>query len=257
MPAAVARIRVRRFRMGAGVLLGALLAVVVAAPASAADPVFAEGDCVVYRTTDAGPGGSQCAGVDLSGTRFGEGDFRGANLQGASFVDGDVQGAVFDGADLTGADFTGTRIVSADFTNSSILPGQLTVEADASGSAPVAFTPAPPTGITVDGCSIVDTPVESGQVFPIGTSNMLCTLSTSFDGAGTSTATARVTITVAASATATPTAEAPLFTDEPTIAADATSQTPNYLMIGGFAVGILVVGAGIAALVISNRRSRS
>jgi hypothetical protein len=257
MPADVARIRVRRFRMGAGVLAGALLAVAVATPAVAADPVFADGDCVVYRTSDAGPGGSQCAGVDLSGTRFGEGDFRGANLQGASFVGGDVQGAVFDGADLTGADFTGARIVSADFTNSSILPGQLSAEADASGSAAVTFTPAPPAGITVDGCAIVDTPVESGQVFPIGTSNVLCTLSTSFDGAGTSTATARLTITVTASTTATPTAQAPLFTDEPAAAADGTSQTPNYLMIGGFVGGILVLAAGIAALVISNRRGRA
>jgi hypothetical protein len=222
----------------------------VAAPASA-EPVFDEGGCTVLRVADAGPGGAQCAGMDLSGTRFGEGDFRNADLQNTSFVDGDVQGAVFNGANLTGADFTNTRIVGADFTGSSILPGVLDLEADASGMAPVPITPNLPTGLTLDGCSIVATPVGSGEKFPIGTSNILCTLSTSFEG----TATAVMTVNVTASATAPPTEE-PLFTPDPSVAAPtATESTPNWLMIGGFIGGGVLVAGGIAAFVVSNRRA--
>jgi hypothetical protein len=228
-----------------------------AAPAFAADPVFAEGDCVVYRLSDNGPGGAQCAGVDLSGTRFGEGDFRGAALTGANFAGGDIQGAKFDGAVLDGADFTGTRVVGADFTNSSILPGTIDVTADASGQAPVDFTANLPTGLTLDGCSIVGTPVESGQAFPIGTSNILCTLSTTFAGSDPGTAQAVITVNVTASATATPTSE-PIFTPEPE-AQDAqrdSGDTPNYLMIGGFIGGGLLVVLGVVAFVLSNRKGK-
>ncbi|MFB2584301.1 pentapeptide repeat-containing protein [Herbiconiux liukaitaii] len=238
-------------------LAGAALTVVsvgvVAAPASA-EPVYDEGGCTVSRMADAGPGGAQCAGMDLSGTRFGEGDFRNADLQNSSFVDGDVQGANFNGANLTGADFTGTRIVGADFTNSSILPGLLELEADASGMAPVPITPNLPTGLTLDGCQIVATPVGSGEMFPIGTSNILCTLSTSFEG----TATAVMTVEVTASATAPPTEE-PLFTPDPSAQQPqtTTSSTPNWLMIGGFIGGGVLVAGGIAAFVISNRRERA
>jgi LPXTG-motif cell wall-anchored protein len=240
-------------------LAGAALVVVplgsvafgAAAPASA-EPVYDEGGCTVSRVADAGPGGAQCAGLDLSGPRFGEGDFRGADLQNSSFANGDVQGAVFDGANLAGADFTNTRIVGADFTGSSILPGVMDLEADASGMAAVPITPNLPTGMTLDGCSIVATPVGSGELFPIGTSNILCTLSTSFEG----TATALMTVNVTASATAPPTAE-PLFTPDPSAESPqtGTESTPNWLMIGGFIGGGVLVAGGIAAFVISNRRS--
>lgn len=244
-----------RLGMAVGVLLGAVMATAAAAPAMA-DPVFAEGDCVVYRVTEGGPGGAQCGGVDLSGTRFGEGDFRDANLAGASFAGGDVQGAVFTGANLDGADFSGTRIVGADFTGSSILPGQVDLTADASGSAPVPIEPRVPAGLTVDGCSIVGTPIESGQVFPIGTSTILCTISSSFSG----TASARMTVNVVASTTATPTAT-PLFTPVPvetSAAAPAVAEeTPNWVMIGGFIGGAVLVVAGIVAFVVSSRRNRA
>ncbi|MCS5734218.1 pentapeptide repeat-containing protein [Herbiconiux daphne] len=242
-----------------GVIVGAGLVAVIASPAAAADPVFAEGDCVVYRMPDNGPGGAQCSGVDLSGTRFGEGDFRGANLIGANFAGGDVQGAVFSGANLDGADFSGTRIVGADFSGSSILPATVDLVADASGTAPVQIAPSVPAGLTLNGCSIVGAPVESGQAFPIGTSNILCELATSFNG----TASAVMTVNVTASTTATPTAT-PLFTPEPvtsapTDAAAATSDssTPNWLMIGGFIGGGLLVALGIIAFVVSSRRSRA
>jgi hypothetical protein len=238
-----------------GIALGLTVLVSAPAAAAAADPVFSEGDCVVYRLADNGPQGAQCAGLDLSGTRFGEGDFRGADLTGTSFVDGDVQGAKFDGANLTGADLSGTRIVGADFTNSSVLPGVVELTADASGTASVPIIPNLPAGLTLDGCSIVGTPVESGQAFPIGTSNLLCSLSTSFEG----TATAVMTVTITASPTASPSA-APLFTPVPTDgagASDGSSSTPNWVMIGGFIGGGVLVALGIAAFVISNRKTRS
>ncbi|MGA1837876.1 pentapeptide repeat-containing protein [Herbiconiux sp. 11R-BC] len=256
-----ARVRSAVLRSLIGVLAGAAAVAIVAGPASAAvvaDPVFDEGGCVIYRVTDNGPQGAQCAGVNLTGTRFGEGDFRGANLIGASFAGGDVQGAVFAGANISGADFSGTRIVGADFTGAGIVPATVDVTADASGSAPVAFDVTPPPGLTVDGCSIVGAPVDSGQVFPIGTSNVLCTISSSFKG----TATAVMTVNVVASATATPTAT-PLFTPEPVTAtpvpiADSPSgsETPNWLMIGGFVGGGLLVLVGIVAFVVTNRRPK-
>ena len=224
-----------------------------ASPAQAAvvaDPLFDDGACVVLPTTDGGSGGAQCAGLDLSGTRFGEADFRGANLTGASFVDGDVQGAVFTGADLTGADFTGARIVGADFTGSSILPATLQAEADASGTAAVAIEPVIPTGLTLDGCTIVGTPVESGQAFPVGTSNMVCTISSSFAG----TATALVAVEVAPPAT--PVTSEPLFTDPPsTPAAGDDDDELNVAMVIGFIGGGLLLVLGIAAFVFANRGS--
>ncbi len=242
-------------RLLAGLIAGLALVAVGAAPAQAADPVFAEGDCVVYRLSDNGPGGAQCAGVDLSGTRFGEGDFRGAVLTGASFAGGDIQGAKFDGATLDGADFTGTRVVGADFTNAGILPGTLDVTADASGQAVVEFAADLPAGLTLDGCSIAGAPVESGQSFPLGTSNILCRFSTTFAGNDPGTAQAVVTVNVTASATATPTSE-PLFTPvAPTSAAQGDAgSTPNYLMIGGFIGGGILVALGIVAFVLANRR---
>lgn len=225
---------------GAGVLLGAVLALASVAPAHA-DPLFAEGDCVISPISDGGPGGAQCPGVDLSGTRFGEGDFRTANLTGASFAGGDVQGAVFEGAVLDGADFSGTRIVGADFTGSSILPGQLDLEADASGSAAVPIEAALPPGLTLDGCAIAGTPVESGQAFPIGTSTILCTISSSFQGR----ASARLTVNVTASATATPTTE-PLFTPEPAATGGGSGGGADWIAIGGWAsLAVLVGGAAL------------
>ncbi len=243
-------------RVTAGLALAGAAVVVTAGPAMAADPVFSEGDCVIYRVTDGGPGGAQCAGVDLTQTRFGEGDFRNADLQGASFVDGDVQGAVFSGANLGGADFSGTRIVGADFSGSSILPAVQDLTADASGTAAVTIQPNLPAGLNLDGCSIVGTPISSGQTFPVGTSNILCQLSTSFSG----TATLVMTVNVTASVTATPT-QTPLFTPEPAtatpLAAAPAEETPNWLMIGGFIGGGVLVVAGIVAFIVSNRRGHA
>ncbi|SDZ53062.1 pentapeptide repeat-containing protein [Herbiconiux ginsengi] len=256
MPAAP---RFRSVRLQAGLIVGVVLALVGvgAAPAFAADPVFAEGDCVVYRLSDNGPGGAQCAGVDLSGTRFGEGDFRGAALTGANFAGGDVQGAKFDGAVLDGADFSATRVVGADFTNSSILPGTIDVTADASGQAPVEFAANLPTGLTLDGCSIVGTPVESGQAFPIGTSNIFCQLSTTFAGNDPGTAQAVITVNVTASPTAPATSD-PIFTAvaETPDAQSGSGETPNTLMIGGFIGGGLLVVLGIVAFILANRKGR-
>jgi hypothetical protein len=227
----------------------AVAAEFVAAPFVAA-PIYDDGVCVVLPTSDGGEGGAQCAGVDLSGTRFGEADFRGANLTGASFIDGDVQGAVFTGADLTGADFTGARIVGADFSGSSMLPATIEVVADASGTAPVPIEPASPAGLTLDGCSIVGAPVESGQAFPVGTSNMVCTVSSSFEG----TASALVSIVVTESPTA-PVTDEPLFTDEPSggAAGQAGGEGPDALMTGLLIGGGVLVLLGIAAFALSRR----
>ncbi|MDO9398445.1 MAG: pentapeptide repeat-containing protein [Herbiconiux sp.] len=242
--------------LGTVLLFGAVGAPAVAAPAEAVapEPIFAEGDCVVYRVADGTEGGASCAGADLTGTRFGEADFRNADLTGATFAGGDVQGAKFTGATLTGADFTGTRIVGADFSGAGILPAGLTLEADGSGTAPVPLDPVLPTGLAVDGCAIAGEPVTSGQAFPIGDSGILCTLSTSFEGAGAATATALVTVQVTASATAPPTEE-PLFTPVP-VTQGPNAETPNTLMIAGFIGGAVLVAGGIAAFVFANRRPK-
>ncbi|GAA2236720.1 pentapeptide repeat-containing protein [Herbiconiux moechotypicola] len=236
----------------AGAVVAASILAVAPVAAASADPLFEEGGCVVLPVSDGGAGGAQCAGVDLSGTRFGEADFTGADLAGASFVDGDVQGAVFTGADLAGADFTGTRIVGADFTGSSILPATLTAEADETGTAPIEIAPAVPTGLTVEGCSIVGTPVESGQSFPVGTSSMLCSISSSFAG----TASALVTIEVTASVSA-PATQQPLFTEVPVTGAPvAAEQGPDGLLIGLLIGGGALVALGVVAFVLANRRPR-
>ena len=95
------------------------------------------------------------------------------------------------------------------------------------------------------------TPVESGQTFPVGTSNILCTLSTSFEG----TAQAVMAVNVVASPEAPPTQE-PLFTPVPE-GSGTGGDEPNTLMIGGFIGGGLLVALGIAAFVFSNRRNRA
>jgi hypothetical protein len=235
--------------IGGSVLLGAA--------AANADPVYSEGACVISRTVDNGPGGAQCAGADLSGSKLAEANFRDADLTGASFANGDVQGAIFTGANLTGADFSGARVVGADFSGSGIVPASIEVPATSAAGAAVSWDVAPPAGMTVDGCSIVGAPVDPGATFPIGSSGILCTLSTSSDKG---TASAVIKVDVTAQATATPTI-APLFTDTPApVAAQQTGSTggtPNWLMIGGFVGGAVVVAGGVAALVVSNRRGRA
>jgi hypothetical protein len=240
----------RRSGVALAAVAGVVALVVLGGPAAAhAEPIFTEGGCVVSRLSDGGAEGAQCAGLDLSGTRFGEGDFRGADLTGASFAGGDVQGASFVGATLTGADFTGTRIVGADFSGSGILPAQIDLEADATGTAPVEFAPALPAGLALEGCSIVGEPVAPGQTFPIGSSNVLCTLTTSFAG----TASAVMAVNVTASATAAPT-RAPLFTPVPVTQGPGSTQEVNGLMVAGFIGGGVLVLGGIAAFVVANRK---
>lgn len=231
--------------------------VLIGATAANADPVYSEGSCVISRTVDNGPGAAQCAGADLSGEKLAEADFKNADLTGASFVDGDVQGAVFTGANLAGTDFSGARVVGADFSGAGIVPASIDVPATSPDGAAVTWTVSPPAGMTVDGCSIVGAPVDPGATFPIGTSGILCTISTSSDKG---TASAVIVVNVTAQATATPTI-APLFSDTPAAAPSSSSTgsggTPNWLMIGGFVGGAVVVAGGIAALVVSNRRGRA
>lgn len=248
------------------VLAGALIGV-SAAPASAdpvgagavsalADPVYSSGSCEINRAVD-GPvaGGSQCAGADLSGEKLAQSAFQGANLSGATLARADVQDSNFEGANLSGADFSATRIVSANFTGAGILPATLDVTADSADGAPVTFTPTLPTGLTMTGCTIAGEAVESGAVFPLGMSGVVCSFASSRPN---ETATALVQISVTTPATTAP--PVPVFTQAPVTQGSGASgstglsrETLTVLLIGGGGVLLL----GIVALVVRGARGSS
>jgi len=229
------------------------LVAVPAAPASA-EVFYDEGGCVVQQVTDGAPaGGSQCAGVDFGGTSMGQAAFMGANLAGANLSGSKLQAANFTGANIEGANFTDSQIEGADFTDSGILPGTITAEAPDANGAPIEFAPVVPLGLTAGDCMIVDVPVVSGTVFPVGDSGMVCKFSSSN---GTAIAVVKIQVTPHPEATEAP---APLFTDEPTTTAGGTSASTReptdwglIALVGGGAVVVLALG--VVAMVISRRR---
>lgn len=231
---------------------GAVLALVTLPAAGASAEVFYdEGGCVVQQVTDGPPaGGSQCAGVDFGGTSMGQAAFQGANLQGADLSGSKLQAANFTGANISGANFTDAQVEGADFTDSGILPGTITAEAVDAAGAPINFAAVVPTGLTAGDCLIVDMPVTSGTVFPVGDSGMVCKFTSSN---GTAIAVVKIQVTPHPEQTEAP---APLFTDEPGAAPTGTTREPtNWVLVGGIAAGaVLVLGLGVAAMVISRRR---
>ena len=250
------RIAIQRGRMS---LILAVVGVVglVAGPAAAAsaEVFYDEGGCVVQQVTDGAPaGGSQCAGVDFGATSMGQAAFMGANLAGANLSGSKLQAANFTGANLEGANFTDAQVEGADFTDSGILPGTITAEAADANGAPIEFAPVVPLGLTAGDCMIVDVPVVSGTVFPIGDSGMVCKFSSSN---GTAIAVVKIQVTPHPEATEAP---APLFTDEPTTSgatgtAASTRQPTDWgliALVGGGAVVVLALG--VVAMVISRRR---
>ncbi|RFA19997.1 pentapeptide repeat-containing protein [Subtercola boreus] len=251
--------RIRSFAARGGVVLGLLLGLIGLDAASAApalaDPVYSSGGCDINRAVD-GPvaGGSQCAGADLSGEKLAQSAFQGADLSGADLAKADVQDSNFTGANLSGADFSATRIVSADFTGAGIVPATVDVTADSADGAPVTFTPALPTGLSLVGCTIAGEAVESGAIFPLGMSGIVCSFASSRPN---ETATALVKISVTTPATTAP--PVPVFTDAPATtgaaASGSTSQglpreTLTLLLIGGGAVLLL----GVVGLVVRGAR---
>ena len=233
---------------------GVFALVAVPAASASAEVFYDEGGCVVQQVTDGAPaGGSQCAGVDFGGTSMGQAAFMGANLAGANLSGSKLQAANFTGANIEGANFTDSQVEGADFTDSGILPGTITVEAADANGAPIDFTPVVPAGLTAGDCLIVDVPVVSGTVFPVGDSGMVCKFSSSN---GTALAVVKIQVTPHPEATEAPT---PLFTDEPTTtgaAGTASSSRPTdwglIALVGGGAVVVLALG--VAAMVISRRR---
>ncbi|PPF65534.1 hypothetical protein C5E11_01205 [Clavibacter michiganensis] len=241
-----------RFSMLAAVTLGSFALIAVPATAAHAEVFFDEGGCVVQQVTDGAPaGGSQCAGVDFGGVSMGQAAFMGANLAGANLSGSKLQAANFTGANIEGADFTDAQIEGADFTDSGILPGTITAEAADASGAPIEFAPVVPAGLTAGDCMIVDVPVASGTVFPVGDSGMVCKFSSSN---GTALAVVKIQVTPHPEQTEAPT---PLFTDEPGQAPTATStrQPTDWGLVAAVGGGAVVVLAlGVAAMVISRRR---
>ncbi|WP_085486835.1 pentapeptide repeat-containing protein [Agreia pratensis] len=247
-----------RISMMAAVALGSLALVIAPATVANAEVFYDEGGCVVQQVTDGAPaGGSQCPGVDFGGTSMGQAAFMGANLAGANLSGSKLQAANFTGANIEGADFTDAQIEGADFTDSGILPGTITVEAADASGAPVDFAPVVPAGLTAGDCLIVDVPVVSGTVFPVGDSGMVCKFSSSN---GTAIAVVKIQVTPHPEQTEAPT---PLFTDEPGATgstgpagtAASTRQPTDWGLIAAVGGGAIVVLAlGVAAMIISRRR---
>jgi hypothetical protein len=231
---------------------GAFALVVGPAATAGAEVFYDEGGCVVQQVTDGAPaGGSQCAGVDFGGTSMGQAAFMGANLAGANLSGSKLQAANFTGANIEGADFTDAQVEGADFTDAGILPGTITVEAADASGAPIDFAPVVPAGLTAGDCLIVDVPVVSGTVFPVGDSGMVCTFSSSN---GTALAVVKIQVTPHPEETE---AAVPLFTDEPTAAGTtaSTRQPTDWGLIAAVGGGAVVVLAlGVAAMIFSRRR---
>lgn len=234
------------------VTAGALALVAVPAAAANAEVFYDEGGCVVQQVTDGAPaGGSQCAGVDFGGTSMGQAAFMGANLVGADLSGSKLQAANFTGANIEGANFSDAQVEGADFTDSGILPGTITAEAPDASGAPIEFAPVVPLGLTAGDCMIVEVPVVSGTVFPIGDSGMVCKFSSSN---GTALAVVKIQVTPHPEQTEAP---APLFTDEPmtTGTAAATREPTDWGLVAAVGGGAVVVLAlGVAAMIISRRR---
>jgi hypothetical protein len=235
------------------VVAGASLIALAPAGAANAEVFYDEGGCVVQQVTDGAPaGGSQCAGVDFGGTSMGQAAFMGANVSGADFSGSKLQAANFTGANIEGANFTDSQVEGADFTDAGILPGTITAEAADANGAAIEFAPVVPTGLTAGDCLIVDVPVVSGTVFPIGDSGMVCRFSSSN---GTALAVVKIQVTPHPEQTE---AAQPLFTDEPTAPGSAASarQPTDWGLVAAVAGGAVVVLAlGVAAMIISRRRS--
>ncbi len=232
------------------VTAGVLAVVVAPATAASAEVFYDEGGCVVQQVTDGAPaGGSQCAGVDFGGTSMGQAAFMGANLVGANLSGSKLQAANFTGANIEGANFSDAQVEGAEFTDSGILPGTITVEAADANGAPIEFAPVVPAGLTAGDCLIVDAPVVSGTVFPVGDSGMVCKFSSSN---GTAIAVVKIVVTPHPEE-----APAPLFTDEPNSTGTAASsrQPTNWGLVAAVGGGAIVVLAlGVAAMIISRRR---
>jgi hypothetical protein len=244
-----------RIPMILAVAAGVLALVTVPAMAANAEVFYDEGGCVVQQVTDGAPaGGSQCAGVDFGGTSMGQAAFMGANLVGADLSGSKLQAANFTGANIEGANFSDAQVEGADFTDSGILPGTITAEAVDANGAPIEFAPVVPAGLTAGDCLIVDVPVVSGTVFPVGDSGMVCKFSSSN---GTALAVVKIQVTPHPEETEAP---APLFTDEPgsspsTGTTASTRQPTDWGLVAAVGGGAVVVLAlGVAAMIISRRR---
>jgi hypothetical protein len=228
--------------------IGSLALVAGPALSASAETFYDDGTCIVNQLTDGAPvGGSQCEGVDFAGHSLGQAALMGANVAGANFSGVKLQAASFVGTDVTTANFTDAQVDGTDFTNAGILPETLTATASGPEGAAIEFTPNVPSGLTAGPCTIVDEPIASGAIFPVGDSGMLCRFTSSN---GTAIAVVKIQVTQAADA---PSQAGPVFTDTPA-AASARPET-NWGLIGGIAGGaVVVLGLGVTAMILSRRK---
>ncbi|WP_198163273.1 pentapeptide repeat-containing protein [Rhodococcus sp. WMMA185] len=111
-----------------------------------------------------------------------------ANFTDANLTDADLSNMELAGAELSGINLTGADLDHADLTGTVLIPSDTTVAVGESGNATVTW-PTPPslTGTTFENCDRA-----SGSSFPMGTTTVRCTVSTSAgQGVGTFTVTVR------------------------------------------------------------------
>jgi uncharacterized protein YjbI with pentapeptide repeats len=144
---------------------------------------------VTFRDTD-------LDGANILGLNAPRADLRGATFVGASLISVDLHAANLSGdnltgikvggnfvrANVTGVSFQGT-LLAADFTRTILVPASQTVTATGSNGAVVTW-PAPQSlpGATSGSCRTGKPenrghPVTSGDVFPMGTTTVTCTVS--------------------------------------------------------------------------------
>lgn len=106
--------------------------------------------------------GNDLTGMNLTGVNLAYADFSGANLTGVNLT----------GVNLTGADLTYADLTSANLNGSSVIPSDVTVLTEADDNAVVTWQePDLPTGLVFLECD-----PNSGTLFPIGTTPVVCSV---------------------------------------------------------------------------------
>ena len=154
---------------------------------------------------------SKLTNAPLDGANLTNANLDGANLTNANLYFANLTDASLDGANLTnanltrtyltdatldGANLTNAILTDADLTGSSLIPADINATATSADGATVAWaSPAMPTGLAFGACA-----PASGTVFPVGRTNVNCTV-TSVAGGIMTTGSGIFTITVAPTGT--------------------------------------------------------
>jgi hypothetical protein len=110
--------------------------------------------------TDSTAGLSASAGIDMTGANLTRSLWIAADLSGAKLTNAILSGARFENADLSGAELSGSLLI----------PASQTVPVDNAGAATVTW----PTPQALPGTRFLGCDRESGSVFPVGTTTVIC-----------------------------------------------------------------------------------